>query len=51
MRKGLTGKGSEGIFGGDGNVLYLDFDGAFMTVYICHTSLNYTLENSEFYCI
>lgn len=48
MRKGLTGKGSEGIFGGDRNVLYLDFDGAFMTVYVFHTSLNYTLENSEF---
>lgn len=40
-------KGIWGNFGGegDGNVLYLDFDGAFMTVYICHTSLNYTLEN------
>lgn len=50
MRKGLTGKGSEGTLGGDGNVLYLDFDGAFMTVYICHTSSNYVLENSEFYC-
>lgn len=50
MRKGLIGKGSKGTLGGDGNVLYLDFDGAFMTVYICHTSLNYVLENSEFYC-
>lgn len=48
-KEGLMGKGSKGTFRDDGNVLSFDFDHGFMTVCICQNSLNYNLENDEFY--
>ena len=38
--KGLITKGNEGIWGSNGNGLYLDCGGYHRTVYICQNSLN-----------
>lgn len=44
----LRAKGNEGTFCYDGNVLYLDFNGSYTSVYICQ---NHTLEMSILYFI
>lgn len=39
-------------FGGDdGNVLYLDCCGDYMSIYICKNSLKYILKMGLFYCM
>lgn len=43
-REGLTTKGQEGIFGGDGIVLYLDCGSGYTTTYICQNLWCYTLK-------
>ena len=47
--RGLTIKTHEGIFWGDGNILYVDNSGGYTTVYIFQNSLNCTLTKGEFY--
>ena len=48
---GLTGKGTKKSFGGNGNILYLDCDGNYTTVYICQNSSKYTLKMGPFHCM
>lgn len=38
-----TAKEHKGIFKGDGNVIYLDRESSFTSVFICHNSLNCSL--------
>lgn len=45
LGRGLATKGT-GKFEADGNILYLDQDGGYRTVFICQTSKNYILECS-----
>lgn len=40
-------KGAQGNFWGDGNILYLDYGGGSMGVYICQNSWNCTLKVSK----
>lgn len=42
--KRVAEKRHEETFGGDENILYFDYDGGYMPVYICQSSSNCTLE-------
>lgn len=38
-----------GAFWDDGNILYLDCDGGYLTLYVSQNSENYTTKRSGFY--
>lgn len=48
---GVTAKWQEGIFQGDGNVLYVTCDGGYAIVYIFRKKPNCTHKISEFHCM
>lgn len=34
----ISAKGNEETFGGEGNILFLDCGGGYMSMYVCHNS-------------